>query len=703
MSNILMIEPNYNSKYPPLGLMKIASYHKEFRGDFTWFSKGKLPKELSVSVKEKLYKSPYYKKRYGDTLPHLIESVDNALTQNEWDRVYIATLFTYEWEKTIEIIEYAKTLVDDYSKIYVGGILATLMPEELEESTGIMPILGQLSNSSMIGYEDKVNIDALTPDYSILENIDYLYPSNNAYFAYTTRGCGMNCEFCAVKTLEPNYIPYISIKEQISRIKELYGEKRDLLLMDNNVLKSRNLEEIINEIVDLGFYKGATYVNPITGKVNNRFVDFNQGLDAYLFTKSNVELLSRIAIRPARIAFDHIQEKDAYLHAIKAAVDNDITHLSNYLLYNSDDFMCKGKKCEADQPEDLYERLRINVDFQETENKEREREKKQRIHVFSFPMRYIPLNHKRRGYISKKWNAKYLRAIQAILIPTQGKGVSGKSFFDAAFGKDVDEFKRILLLPESYIATRGNPEKNSRISEEERKKRKEEFSIWEESRKEWIRLYEALNDHDKELFSRLIGKNEFNIQILKTIKNDVLFKLYLHYFGESGLITLLEDLDVQIEQEIFELVISYVCLEFPLMLYRLCQYCSGLKISSSKIDSFFKFFGSYATNKFLEIWFVAQCNNDRILELIRYHSSAPFNYFHITKWCYKLNLLKHEEQDLLLNAFQSEDIETVRRILLPQINVIFKKLEFELGKDNEDMRFVLDEAKDSFSLQIELF
>lgn len=320
-------------------------------------------------------------------------------------------------------------MVADKSNVYSGGILATLMAEEFEKTTGIKPVKGQLFDSLLIGYDDGVNIDTLTPDYSILDNTEYVYPSNNAYFAYATRGCGMNCEFCAVKTLEPEYISYISIKDQINEIKERYGEKKDLLLMDNNVLKSKDFKKIIDEIIELGFEKGATYINPITGKKNNRYVDFNQGLDALLFSEEKVKLLSKIALRPARIAFDHIADKENYLKALDLAVKYDITHLSNYLLYNADEFVCKGIKYEADKPEDLYNRLRINVDYQDMINKRRQKEKKERIHIFSFPMRYIPLDAKERGYVSEKhWNMKCLRAIQRILIPTQGKGVSSKSF-----------------------------------------------------------------------------------------------------------------------------------------------------------------------------------------------------------------------------------------------------------------------------------
>ena len=32
MENILMVEPDYRSTYPPLGLMRISTYHKD-KGD----------------------------------------------------------------------------------------------------------------------------------------------------------------------------------------------------------------------------------------------------------------------------------------------------------------------------------------------------------------------------------------------------------------------------------------------------------------------------------------------------------------------------------------------------------------------------------------------------------------------------------------------------------------------------------------------
>ena len=58
----------------------------------------------------------------------------------------------------------------------------------------------------------------------------------------------MKCQFCAVQTLEPEYIPFISITESIRRVDEQFGPKKDLLLMDNNVLRSPHFDDIVDDL-----------------------------------------------------------------------------------------------------------------------------------------------------------------------------------------------------------------------------------------------------------------------------------------------------------------------------------------------------------------------------------------------------------------------------------------------------------------------
>ena len=93
-----------------------------------------------------------------------------------------------------------------------------------------MPICGLLHSSAQIGYNDDINIDLLTPDYSILSHIEYRYTFENGYFLTATRGYGMKCSFCAVQTLEPEYDDYIPILPRIEEIKRTYGEKKKPIL-----------------------------------------------------------------------------------------------------------------------------------------------------------------------------------------------------------------------------------------------------------------------------------------------------------------------------------------------------------------------------------------------------------------------------------------------------------------------------------------
>src|ERR1700730_11875535 len=97
--NILLIEPGYKNKYPPLGLMKIAQYHG--------------PRGKRDSVK-------------------FIKGEDRSVLDTSWDRIYVTTLFSFEWKKISKAVDFAvEAAGGNRNNIFVGGIAASLMHEEV--------------------------------------------------------------------------------------------------------------------------------------------------------------------------------------------------------------------------------------------------------------------------------------------------------------------------------------------------------------------------------------------------------------------------------------------------------------------------------------------------------------------------------------------------------------------------------------------
>lgn len=418
-NRVLLVEPGYRNKYPPLGLMKIASYHRE-RGDALRFVKGE---NLSVLA-------------------------------SAWDRVYVTTLFSFEWKRTSSAIDFAiRAASGQRERVFVGGIAASLMHEEfIKESrwTGVRFIVGlldgppaqalQLSlDDGDFGADDVVGqpIEKRVPDYDILGGTEYVYPVHDAYFGYASRGCIRKCHFCGVPKLEGAQREMPPLHNLVDGISSRYGPKKDLILMDNNVTASARYKEIIAEICDLGFASGATLER--NGRSVKRRVDFNQGVDARILAKSPMYLreMSKICISPLRIAFDHIGVRKVYDVAVRMAANNGITSLSNYMLYN---FM--------DTPADLYARMKLNIDL----NKELG------VRIWSFPMRYQPVTLKDRSHIGKHWNRYNLRSFQIMLQATRGVVSGGEEFFNHAYGQDVNEFQRLLTYPHGFIFHREHYE-----------------------------------------------------------------------------------------------------------------------------------------------------------------------------------------------------------------------------------------------------
>jgi len=528
MEDILLIEPNYANKYPPLGLMKISTFHKQL-GDCVVFAKGKLPDELA---------------------------------EKRWDRVYVTTLFTFEWKETKKSIEYALTVVKEVGQVFVGGIMATLMPELfLETFPQIVLLKGLLNRDGVLGLRGESCIDRLTPDYDILNDVDYKYPANDAYFLYMTRGCGMKCQFCAVQTLEPEYVPYISIRKQIEEVDRLFGKKRYLLLMDNNVLRSNQFDCIVDELIDLGFGKGCTYPSPHTRKPLQRYIDFNQGLDAKLLNEHKAKRLGELAISPARIAFDHIEDEEQYKRALELCAKNGIKYLSNYILYNGEDFTGKGQHYHADTPQDLFNRMKISMDFCDELNSKYGNDG--RVHIFSFPMKYIPLNATDRSFVGTHWNKKYLRAVQRMLIPTQGKGVSTRSFFEADFGTTTEVFIENLAMPEELLGLRGHFVERKDEPKEDRKKRYKQWQVNHGRIDEWTRLYRSLGD-DYIDYVELIKDNDFSMDNYKRANTATLRKMFIHNLSYLRILRNIKTLGVE--------MLTYIKDEFPTMYGELLRY-----------------------------------------------------------------------------------------------------------------------------------
>jgi len=329
---VLLLEPNYRNKYPPMGLMKLAMYHRLqgddvvfYKGDFRTFEISQIAEEIfdrlfmicpeiklrnfTPEIKEyirsgKLAQNPEFQEVAKQAfvrkwLNHARQKFRSGgyFEEPHWDRVCVTTLFTFYWDITIETIKFAQRIGKEVS---VGGILASVVPNKVFEATGIKPHVGILK-VKQLGSDKPLDcvIDELPLDYSILEEIDYKYPETNAFYSYTTRGCVNQCKFCAVPILEgrgkKHFVDYIPLKQRLKKTTERFGEQRHLLLLDNNVFASKKFDVIIDEIRDSNFGRGAKFTPP--NLLNIAIRQLREGWNDRAYIRMAVRLLNEWAAK----------------------------------------------------------------------------------------------------------------------------------------------------------------------------------------------------------------------------------------------------------------------------------------------------------------------------------------------------------------------------------------------------------------------
>lgn len=595
---ILLIEPNYKNKYPPMGLMKISTYYK-MQGDHVTFFKGDLRELILSDTYESLLSQLYANdstifwekhrteicnylrkgnKIFLDEIPKsnsnpIIKELlkyyrkyyynkDYFLPENrKYDKVGITTLFTFYWDITIDTINFAKKLCKNQDDVMIGGIMSSILPERIKAATGIQPFVGTLNTAGILDDNDII-VDTLPLDYSILEEIDYEYPASNAYYSYMTRGCINKCKFCAVPRLEPQYISCLPISEQIRMTTEKFGGKKDLLLLDNNVLASEKFNQIIDEIKKAGFSNDSKFGQPNLYEIGVK--NLRSGYNDKGYTRSIVKqykaLIQRYGTEKIQDVYDlleeynlldyHTAKKDAIFKTYDAVKDLFEDFYRRPLRKRYVDFNqgIDARLVTDENMEKMFEipisPIRIAFDSWNLADTYTEAVKTAVRHghkslsnyllynfedkpidlynrlklnvdlceelgasIYSFPMKYHPIEDpnyfSNRDYIGKHWNRKFIRTIQAVLNATKGKVGKGKSFFEKAFGKTPEEFEKLLYMPEAMIVYRFYFEGIGLTDE-------------------WWEIFSSLSKEKMDICKPIIHKNDFTSISSLTLDDDIL-------------------------------------------------------------------------------------------------------------------------------------------------------------------------------------
>ena len=193
--HVLLIEPDYYTRYPPLGLLKLSTYSKE-QGSTVELIRGK---------------------HYPSQVP---------------DVIYVTSLFSWAWRPVWDAISYYKSQFPTVP-ISLGGIYASLLPNH-----------ARLSGATDVHVGLHHEAEHCLPDYDLV-------PEWDTSLLFASRGCVRKCGFCSVPKLEgkPSNLIY-----QIDDL--ILPRHKRVAFFDNNILTVENWKQVFttamnhNKVVD---------------------------------------------------------------------------------------------------------------------------------------------------------------------------------------------------------------------------------------------------------------------------------------------------------------------------------------------------------------------------------------------------------------------------------------------------------------------
>jgi hypothetical protein len=185
--NVVLVEPNYKRKYPPLGLAKISTYVKQHGGN-----------------------------------PRFV--MGNQYIPQDTNLYCVSSLFTYNTKEVKEVFRKIRFL-NPQADILLGGIAASLVTKEFDKQEKVYIFSGTSHT-----------LDLCVPDYSHEYQIEE--PWDKYSFTFTSRGCPNRCAYCAVWRLEPKC-------EITENWRDHILEDKPFAMISDNNFSSQPMEHIV--------------------------------------------------------------------------------------------------------------------------------------------------------------------------------------------------------------------------------------------------------------------------------------------------------------------------------------------------------------------------------------------------------------------------------------------------------------------------
>jgi len=186
--HVLLVEPAYHTRFPPLGLLKLASYRR-LLGDSVELVRGGMRPRRSPDV------------------------------------IYVTSLYTWAWRPVWHAVQFYKGLFPK-AELWLGGVYASLMPEHAKKSGADHVHVGIFKEA-----------EGLMPAYDLV-------PEWDGSIIFSSRGCNNRCPYCAVWRVEG------SLNSCRRSIKSLvYPGHTRIILWDNNILQSPYWREVFDELI----------------------------------------------------------------------------------------------------------------------------------------------------------------------------------------------------------------------------------------------------------------------------------------------------------------------------------------------------------------------------------------------------------------------------------------------------------------------